>query len=79
MSDNTSMIASLLPYLLISIPFVVLHYFLARRVGRSPILWAILSLIPVFNFFFISYALYRTIFIILDRLDKISPRESGAM
>ena len=78
MSNDNSMIMSLLPFLLIGIPFAILHYFLARRVGKSPALWLILSFIPFVNFFFIAYALYRTIFIILDRLDKVSPKEHSA-
>ena len=77
MSNDNSMIMSLLPFFLISIPFAILHYFLARRLGKSPVLWLILSFIPLFNFFFITYALYRAIFTILDRLDKVSPREQS--
>lgn len=75
-NETSSMIMSLLPFFLIIIPYGIVHYFLARRIGKSPVLWLILTYVPIVNFVFIPYALYRAIFTILDRLDKASPRES---
>ncbi len=73
-AQDSSLLVSLLPYIIISIPLAVGNFFLARRLNRSPVLWAILSLIPLFNLGFVWYAAYLVAFRILDRLDAIARR-----
>lgn len=74
MSEGAELLISLIPFMVLSIPIAIVNYFLARRLGKSPALWLILSLIPLFNVYFWWYALYATAFTILNRLDKISAR-----
>lgn len=73
MNDN-SMIMSLLPFLILSIPLAVCGYKLAPRLGKSGPLWAVLCLIPLFNFFFLYYMGYCVAVRVLDRLDAITRR-----
>lgn len=75
MTDNNVLI-SLLPWMLMSIPMAFGNYFLARRLDRNPILWAMLSLVPILNFFFLLYIYYVLIFRVLDYLRNISERLS---
>lgn len=72
--DAGSMIMSLLPFLIVCVPLAILNYFLAQRLGKSAVLWALLSLIPGFNVFFVWYAFYRAMFTILDRLKAVEQR-----
>jgi hypothetical protein len=74
MNDSNSMLMSLLPFLILSIPLAVCAYKLAPRLGKNSFLWAILSLIPLFNFFFLYYMGYCFAVRVLDRLDAISKR-----
>jgi hypothetical protein len=47
---------SLLPLVFIAIPFAIGFFFVAGRLGRNRAGWAILSLIPIVNYFFFVYA-----------------------
>jgi hypothetical protein len=67
-----SIFLSLLPFAIASILYAIGNYFLARRLGKSPAIWLILSLIPFINLFFIVYILYAIIFRILDYLKVIT-------
>ena len=69
---NSDMFLSLLPFLIISIPFACANYFLAKRLGKSPMTWAVLSLIPLFSWGFNIYVWYTTAFTVLDRLAALS-------
>ena len=73
-SGGDNMIVSLIPFLLLSIPFAVGCYFLAPRLGKSRALWVILALLPVYNFFFWGYIWFAVSIRILDQLAKISAR-----
>lgn len=61
-------LAALIPYLVISLPFAIGFYFVAQRMGRTALLWAVLALIPFINFFFWIYASFAIVLHILDRL-----------
>ena len=74
MNDGNSMIMSLLPFLILGIPLAVCGFKLAPRLGKSSALWAVLCLIPLFNFFFLYYMGYCVAARVLDRLDAISKR-----
>lgn len=52
----------------IGIPIAFGNAFLARRLGKSAALWAILSIIPIVNFVFVYYIAYKVVYAVLDRL-----------
>lgn len=58
---------------LVALPFAIGFYFVAGRLGRSPMLWAVLSLIPLINVFFFIYAGFSTVLYALDRLNQLAP------
>lgn len=71
-------IISLFPLLLfelIAVMFAIGFAKIARRVGRNPVLWAVLSLIPLVNYFFWPYALFAVVVPhMLDRLNTLGAR-----
>jgi hypothetical protein len=48
--------------------------FIARALGKHVVLWVILSLIPVVNYFFYIYIVYAVVLGILHRLNAITAR-----
>lgn len=62
--------AALIPIVLFSLPFAIGFYFVAGRIGRHPLLWAVLTLIPFLNFFFFIYALFTILIHILDKVEE---------
>ncbi|WP_424933075.1 hypothetical protein [Amaricoccus macauensis] len=69
------MLLSFLPLVLLTIPFAIGNFFLARRIeGASPAIWVISSLIPFANMLFMYYVLYRVIYAVLDYLREIRDR-----
>jgi hypothetical protein len=70
--------AGLISMIVIALPFAIGFYFVAERMGRHSLLWAVLILIPVVNFFFIIYAVFSTLLYILDRLNQSTPRNAVA-
>lgn len=67
-------IMTLLPLFLLGIPFALGNYFVADRMGKNRVLWVIISLIPVVNFFFLYYLWYVVVVYVLDRLNQVAPR-----
>ena len=74
MNDANSMLLSMLPLFLVSIPFAIGNYKIAGRMGASQLLWLLLSLIPFVNIFFNFYVWYAVVIRILDMLASISAR-----
>ena len=64
--------ATMIPFILFGLPFAIGFYFVAERMGRHPLLWAVLMLIPFVNFFFMIYAMFATLLYILDRVNEAS-------
>ncbi len=52
---------------LFAIPFAIGNGYLATRLGKSAAVWVILTLIPIINYLFGIYVLYKVIFAVLDR------------
>jgi hypothetical protein len=48
--------------------------FIARALNKNVVLWVILSLIPVVNYFFYIYIAYAVVLGILHRLNAITAR-----
>lgn len=61
-------------FVLIAVLFAIGFAKIAGRIGRSPGLWAVLSLIPVVNYFFWIYAMFVILLYVLDRLNAIGAR-----
>jgi hypothetical protein len=55
-------------FLVGSIFFAIGNYFIAKRLGKTKWLWALLTLIPGVNIVFLYYMIYQIIYGILDRL-----------
>jgi hypothetical protein len=64
----TLFFTEMIVFIIISIPFAIGNAALAGRLGRSKAVWAIMTLIPLVNLFFIYYIMYQVIFALLDRL-----------
>ena len=60
-----------IPIILLSIPLAFGNFFLAKRLNKNPNLWAILSLIPLVNFWLMFRVAYLVIYKILDTLEQI--------
>ena len=69
--QETSFIASMLPMFLVSIPFAIGNYYLAKSLKRSAPVWVILTLIPIINVMFYFYVLYVVVLHIIHRLQQI--------
>ena len=71
-ADEAMLVAGILPIFIFwgffGILFAIGNYFLAMRLGTNKFLWVLLSIIPIINFFFIYYVIYKTIYAVLDRL-----------
>ena len=69
---EASVIAVLLPIIIVSIPIAIGNYFLAKRLNRSVGTWVVLSLIPLLNYLFFVYVWYVVILHVIDRLKGIA-------
>ena len=65
--ESNSMILTLLPFFILIIPLACGNYFLASRTGRSGVLYAVLTLIPVIGILLTVYLFYRAILFAVDR------------
>lgn len=63
---------ALIPFLLLMFPLAIGLSLVAGRVGRNKVLWAVLSLVPVVNYFFWIYAFFVVVLHMLDRLNGIT-------
>ncbi|HEY3917096.1 MAG TPA: hypothetical protein VGL83_04855 [Stellaceae bacterium] len=73
--------ASYYPSIPVIVAFVALwialavgNGFIARALGKHVVLWVILSLIPIVNYFFYIYIVYAVVLGILHRLNAITAR-----
>ena len=69
-ADGTGIIQNL-PLLIIGIPFAVVSFLIAKRKGKSPVKFAILSLIPFIGLAFLVYLIGHSDKDVYDRLDRI--------
>ena len=68
-------LVSLLPLLLMSIPFTFGFNLIAKRIGRNRVVWTVLSLIPIINYLFWAYGMFIVLFYILDALNDLRDRK----
>jgi hypothetical protein len=71
-NETNSMLMSLLPYIIVSIPFAIGNYFVAGKLKKSRPLWVILTLFPFVGIFFNIFVGYIIVLRVIDRLDFIS-------
>ncbi|HUZ74809.1 MAG TPA: hypothetical protein VMU87_17635 [Stellaceae bacterium] len=57
---------------LLGIPLAIGNGLLARRLGKSVVLWVVLTIIPVVNFVFVYCVMFMVIFAVLDRLAGVA-------
>lgn len=72
-----NVLVQLLPLLLLGIPFAIGNGYLASRLGQNVVVWVVLSLIPLLNYFFAIYVAYKVIFYIVDRLGELSKKQAA--
>ena len=69
-ADGTGML-QFIPLVIMQIPFAIFAYLLAKKKGKSPVKFAILSLIPMIGFGFLIYLVGHSDKDVYDRLDRI--------
>jgi hypothetical protein len=70
--DGFMSIATFMPLVILSIPFAIGNWYLAKSMNRSEPAWVILSLIPILNIFFFYYIGYVVVLYIIRRLNALS-------
>ncbi len=72
MEPSYPLLFDLLVILLLFVsPIVVLSFIIAPRKGKNPILYGLLSLIPVMNIYIICYLISLTDKSVIEKLDAI--------
>jgi len=64
-------LGALLPVVLVGIAFALSCYWLAREKGRNKVLWLVLGLIPVVNFFALPYITGAPSRILEEKVDRL--------
>lgn len=70
-AGDAGVVASLLPLLLISVIFAIAGFLIARRKGKNPALFTVLSFVPLINITVICYLVALTDQEVYDRLERI--------
>ena len=65
-------VASLIPIIVIFVGFAIGFGFLAKRLEKNVAIWVVLSLIPIINYFFWIYAMFITLYYIIDTLKSVA-------
>jgi uncharacterized BrkB/YihY/UPF0761 family membrane protein len=77
MYDGAALVMAFIPFLFLLILSVFLAigvYFLAKKMGKNAVLWAILTIIPIVNYVFLFYVAFQFAYYILDSLNAIRAR-----
>jgi hypothetical protein len=64
-------IISFIPLIIMTIPIVIFNVFLSKRKGRDPIVFGVLSVIPLVGFYLALYLASLTDKSISEKIDKI--------
>ncbi|MBN2436413.1 MAG: hypothetical protein JXK07_14215 [Spirochaetes bacterium] len=70
-NQQPNMLVSFMPMILLTIPMIVLNCKVAKRKGRSQVLYLILSVIPIVNFFSCLYLISLTDIEVVEKLNSI--------
>jgi len=71
---EASLVISLIPLIILMLPFAIGVAYLAPKMGRNPWLWGILLLIPIVNFVVIYVFLFLVAGAVLDKLNALNDR-----
>ncbi len=71
MGPGADFLSFLLPLIIISVPFAIGFGYLAKALEKNVVVWVIISLIPLVNYFFWIYAMFVTLLFILENLKDI--------
>ena len=63
--------AAFLPFLLMTIPFVILNIIICPRKGKNPVLFGLLSIIPLIGVYLAIYLVSITDKSVIDKIDLI--------
>ncbi len=69
--SSQSLLITLLPLAIVLIPLILINYFLAKEKGKNVLLWTLLSIIPIVNYFILFYLIGTPDLIISNKLDKL--------
>ena len=70
----TDVLVQFLPMTLVDFVIAILMAIVATKIGRSPILWFVLSVIPVVNLFFVWIAVWKFLIDLHRRLGALENR-----
>ena len=65
-------ITQLFSFTLIALPFAIANFFLANRINKNGIIFAILTLIPIIGYISTIYLFYKGLFYAIDKAKNIS-------
>lgn len=74
MGSKLELFVTLLPLIVISVPFAIGFYHVAKKIGRNTTAWTVLSLIPIVNYFSWIYFFFVILIWIFDKLNGIEER-----
>ena len=77
MHAEPGLIPSLMPVIFLFIPLAVVAFYMAKRRGRNGWLWALIALIPYFNFLCLLYLASLPEASVLERIETLERRLSG--
>jgi len=76
-NSTASMVSTLVTFFLVSIPFLILNIVIARRKGKNPVKYGLLSLIPLVGFALAWYLISRTDKDLEDKINYIYEQMKG--
>ncbi len=71
MLSPTQLLIFLVQFLILTIPFIFLNFSISKRKGKNPMMFGLLSVIPLVGMFLSIYLVSLTDFEVLKKLDQI--------
>ncbi len=71
MLSPTPLLIFLVQFLILTIPFIFLNISISKRKGKNPMMFGLLSVIPLVGMFLSIYLVSLTDFEVLKKLDQI--------
>ena len=69
--QEPSMLATLLPLILLTVPLGVIAHLLAKEKGRNVVLWTVLGFIPLVNYFCFAFFIGAANLRLEKKIDKL--------
>lgn len=64
-------IFQLVPILILQVPFAIFNYHAANKMGRNGVLYAIITMIPIFGMWFSFFVFCSTLLFVMDKVKDI--------